>query len=902
MAAEPSVPSSLTESSQRLATARIEGGRLEDIPSRVRFATWQLLVGELAADRGVGLSSGSFDELTNGLKALDQLLVELKEQPQFERELTKHLQLTMRFDAMQARRAVLEKQREVSRTDELQRLSQLREINRSYRDLIQNLMRLQTSQVLGQAAEVARFGNDATGLMAGVEKVVGQRRDFYLFQDEPALGVEENGELKLVRELAQPLAGDVRRHQLALQAYTLAQLAQPTTPASREKLESAKTLAEAALADSNEPNVLGYWALAIACRELGRLETITSPWDRAAHKRAAELFGRALQALTTAKLHVPADAKEATWVVEVERQWTELTSPAAALQHAMTRLAAGQPSEAVALAERCATLHRSPLVAAALADCRRFAGATLEELDQLTDHLWASQLMTDEDHEARLVRGRQGVVGLWHQLSDERLAQRNEGWRRTFSMRLDAALSDLAVAVKSDNSQTRRMAECHRALAAAMQLLLVPTADPEFARTQLAIVPFAVAELEQDLDRAPPVEQLTRREAVIAGRLAHGYLALRLLPDYQSTAPRAFSSAADALAQAPTGLAMPRVLGAAVLQSLSARADGADARLAQEEQLVRRSLQRLLPAVAAMQLAPSAATAANLSGIARDLEAPAGSLDPRSGLDPRETGDARATAGSEVRTATILAYLAAHEPAAALREALLPGHAGLTVADLTTLDAKALRESLLSESDPIRKSVAALALEEYAASTATADDNQRPRAWLVLAKELQQSASRQFADSSILPKTHPAEVELNRLAVQRLTEPEFYLAQSRTLISELRLNDARQLLDAGVRRHPDSIPLREALAQTLIDEADLRPNQSKELIARAIEQLQALTADTTQDPSNSLLKLAGLLERTNDETRAQTLYRQVADRASDPRQRLLARSRLAVLQVRAEAP
>ena len=132
----------------------------------------------------------------------------------------------------------------------------------------------------------------------------------------------------------------------------------------------------------------------------------------------------------------------------------------------------------------------------------------------------------------------------------------------------------------------------------------------------------------------------------------------------------------------------------------------------------------------------------------------------------------------------------------------MPGHAGLTVADLTTLDAKALRESLLSESDPIRKSVAALALEEYAASTATADDNQRPRAWLALARELQQNAFQQFADSSILPKTHPAEVELNRRAVQRLTEPEFYLAQSRTLISELRLNDARQLLDAGSRRHP----------------------------------------------------------------------------------------------------
>jgi len=902
MAAETPVSSSLTESSQRLAAARAEAERSPDFAPRVRKTTWQLLVGELAGDRSVGLSSGSFDELTNGLKDLDQLLAELKDQPKLERDLTKHLQLTMRFDAMQARHAVLEKQRDVSRADELQRLSQLREINRSYRDLVQNLMRLQTSQILGQATDVAKLGDDSTKLMAGIEEVVGQRRDFYLFQDEPALGAAGDGELKLVRELVQPLTGDVRRHQLALQAYTLAQLAQPTTAASREKLAVAKTLAEAALADSTEPHVLGHWALAIACRELGRLETIAAPWDRAAHERAADLFARAQQSLITAKAQIPKDSGEATWVVEVDRQLTELMSPDAALQHAMARLVAGQAGEAVAIVERCATLHRTSQVAALLTDCQRFGGATPSEMDQLTDRLWASQLWTDDNDAARLVRGRQGVLGLWRQLSGEGQAKRNEDWLRAFSTRLDAALSDLAFAAKSENSQTRRIAECHRSLAAAMQLLHAQTSDPEFARTQLVSVPLAVAELEQDLDRAPLLEQWTRREAVIAGRLAQGYLALRLLPEYQSTAPRAFSSAADALALVPAGLVMPRVLGTPVLQSLSGRADGADARLAQEEQLVRRALQRLLPAVAAMQLAPSAAMATNLSKVARDLEAPAGSLDSRSELDPREKGDARTTAASEVRTATILAFLAANEPAAALREALMPWRADLTVADLATLDVKSLRESLLTESDPIRKSIAGLAVEEYAASIVTASDNWLPRAWLSLAKELQQSALKQFADSSILPKTHPAEVELNRRAVQRLTDPEFYLAPSRTLVSELRLNDARQLLEAGSRRHPDSIPLREALVQTLIDEADLRPNQSAELIARAIEQLKALTANPTQDALGSELKLAGLFERTKDDAGAQTRYRQVVERATDPRQRLLARSRLAVLQVRAEAP
>lgn len=902
MAAEPPVSSLLMESSQQLATARAEAESSSDIAPRVRKMTWQLLVGELAGDGSVGLSSGSFDELTHGLKDLDQLLAELKAQPELERDLTKHLQLTMRFDAMQARHAELEKQREVSRADELQRLSQLREINRSYRDLVQSLMRLQTSQILGQSQDVARLGEDSTKLMSDIEKVVGQRRDFYLFQDEPALGVAGDRELKLVRELDQPLTGDVRRHQLALQAYTLAQLAQPTTSNSREKLELAKNLAEASLADSNEPNVLGHWALAIACRELGRLETIVAPWDRIAHERAADRFGRARQSLLTAKAQIPEGSKEATWIQEVDGQLAELTSPDPALQQAMARLVAGQAGEAVVLVERCATLHRTSEVAALLTDCKRFAGAAPSEMDQLTDQLWASQLWTDENDAARLVRGRQGVLGLWRQLSDEGQDQRDENWLRTFSMRLDAAIADLAFAAKSENPQTRRIAECHRSLAAAMQLLHKPASTPEFAQRQLESVPLAISELEQDLDRAPLLEQWIRREAVIAGRLAQGYLALRLLPEYQTTAPRAFSSAADALALAPTGIMMPRVLGTPVLQSLSGRADGADARLAQEEQLVRRSLQRLLPAVAAMQLTPSAAMATNLSQVARDLEAPAGSIASGSELDPREKGDARMTAASEVRTATVMAFLAANEPAAALRESLIPWRANLKLEDLPALDVKSIRESLLAESDPVRKSVAGLAIEEYAASMVTPSDNQLSREWLALAKELQKSAMQQFADSSILPKTHPAEVEQNRRAVQRLTDPEFYLSQSRKLVSELRLNDARELLEAGSRRHPDSIPLREALVQTLIDEADLRPDQSVELMARAIEQLKVLTANPSQDSLGSELKLAELFERVQDEAGAQTLYRQVVERATDPRQQLLARSRLAVLQVRAVAP
>jgi hypothetical protein len=895
-AAEPLAPTQLSKVTQQFAAARIEAGQTSGIAPRIRQATWELLVGEMAGHRAFGLTSRAFDALSGGLKDLDRLQIELKAQPELERELTRQPQLAMRMDAMQARRVSIEKQRDISRADELERLSQLRAINRSYRELVRNLLRLQTSQQLGNAEEMTTLGDESTRLMSQVEDVVGQRRDFYLFDDEPDLTPKRAGELQLVLGLAEPMARDVRRYQLALQAYALARLAMPISDSTRGRLEVAKRLAEKAIEGENDAPVLAYCALAIVGRDSGLLETTDATWDLAAHERALPWFEFARENLAIVQSRASGDGANPAWVAEVNPILTELTSPDEAIVEATTLLEQGRGHEAVVVMERCATLHRTTRVAVLAIDCRRLAGASLEETDRLVAEVWKAGLLSEDNPADRLVRARQAVPGLWRELSADRLGQRGDDWRQRFSERLKSACADLAAAAKSDDVRTRQSANCYLAFANAIQLSIAADASPDDARVQLSNVPLAIREIEELLEHAPTEERMNARQAVMVGYLAQGYLAMRLLPDYRDTGPRALARATDLLAQVPAGLTMPRPLGGLVWQSLSARPDGADARLAGEEQLIRRSLERALPAVSAMTLAPTVAAAAALSRAARELAAPAETWKTWTAIDPRETGDARTTAGSEIRTATILAFLAAREPAEALREALFPWRQDLTSKDLIELDLPALGKFLTAEIDPVRKSVVALAMEEFATSIlpATATSS---RDMLVLALEMQQSARRQFDDSSVLSKTHPAQLEMNRQALQRLTEPDVYLTQSRDLISDLRLSDARKLLTAGSRRHPDSMALREALVQTLIDEANLRPERADALIASAIEQLKVMTAGDGQGTTESCLKLAGLYERSRSDDLAQSLYRKVADQAGDARQRLLARSRLAVLQI-----
>ena len=125
-AADPQEPGEhLKTSVLRLEGAKKARTQADTVDGRVREITWRLLVGELATDKSNGLSSAAFDALTRGLKELDELQAEIEKDPALERKLTDQPQLAMRLDATQARLTELAAKKDVSRADELARLSQL---------------------------------------------------------------------------------------------------------------------------------------------------------------------------------------------------------------------------------------------------------------------------------------------------------------------------------------------------------------------------------------------------------------------------------------------------------------------------------------------------------------------------------------------------------------------------------------------------------------------------------------------------------------------------------------------------------------------------------------------------------------------------------------------------------
>jgi hypothetical protein len=512
--------------------------------------------------------------------------------------------------------------------------------------------------------------------------------------------------LKLIRKLAEPIANDVRRHQMALQAFAMYQLAMPATEKSRETLILAKQLAETSINGVDEPPSLGHWALGLVALELGRLETSPDPWNEERHHRASPWFERARQNLESAKQGIVVNSHNASWIAEINDQLSQLNSSEFELQQARKLLAEGRPNEAAPLILRCATLHREPSVAELLADCRRLKGDPLEELDEFVSHLWKSELFSDLQAPARLIRGRQGVLRIWHQLSNPTpdVNQRPESARRIVE-----AMADLQLASETGDKSVRIIAELYLALGSVIQLSTEPDRHTETAKLRMQQLPLLIAELQQRQKDGLILESWNTAEATIAGWLAYGSLGIRFLSDYRDVSQKALTTAIDARSAAPSGLKMPEAVGGIILQSLLSRPDRADARLAAEEHFVRQALEQTFPAIAAIQLAPSSTLAARLQSTARQLESSDSIESSRIQFAPLVTLDARTAASRNVSNATILAFLAANEPAEAIHEVMISLHLSTANSDLESIDVSEIQIQSLKRADPIRQSIVAMA-------------------------------------------------------------------------------------------------------------------------------------------------------------------------------------------------
>ncbi len=897
VAQESATVPTLTDVSKRLESAAKARQQDSGLESRVRESTWRILLGELASDKTLNLSSGAYDSLTRGLSELDQLLTELEKTPDLERKLSTQTQLAMRFDAAVARRSEAVAKKDLSRTEELARLSQVRELNRAYRTLIRHLISGQTESLLGQVGETARNGEEAGKQLTLAEQIVGKRRDFYLFEDEPAIE-GNNSELKLIQELAGPYSDDVRRHQRALLGVTLCRLAMQADPPSKEVLEAGLAQAEAALVDATAPNAVALYAHGLASLELGRLLTQNEPFQQQSHLAASDLFRKSQESLLNARKALPEQAKLAELRSELDRLIAEGTGPEVFLSRSLELEQRSDLKGAASALLRGVTRHRSRELAMSWIEVQWRSGTLVAtDLDKLLNELVQAGTVKSDDAEYRFLRGRIGVIGVWHTLTDADDSKPVDQQQSQLLARLLAGMEDLK-AIPSDVAEGMRWSNAaFIVLGESTALLLDKSRETAEATQALQRVPLIVAELERLIAGLAPHEQVRLLEAVQLARLAEGYLALRLVPDYQDRARLAFAAAADAGAKLPKGSMGLRPVGGAMLRAILQREGSNSDRLAQEERQLRISLQKMLPALVAMQMSEPKAVADSLVSAHRSARVTAPAWDPRKQLDARDTTSAREGVLADTRATTAIALVSAKRSDVALQELFSDLWPSLDVSDLKAVDWNVIRNKSLELTDPLTVYALGIATEEYALSNLPTD---APMRATLLTDSLAsfERVSVILRDASAWSERWPYLVSLSQTARDRLVNEEAAVRQAKTLRAELRLTEARGVLEQARQRHPRSIILRQELVQALIDEAQLSPDKQQDLLAQALTQLEDEKTREPNLPTSTLFTLAELRERLGKEVEASQAYREVIDRSENKTEKLKARSRLVVLQVR----
>jgi hypothetical protein len=873
---------------------------------RADRASWSLIAGELAADpNGPRAFTGAIDLLADGLKELDSLVRELASDPDLERAIAGKPEVAMRLDAARVRRERAAATLDQAREQERARLAQLRELVRAYRDAA-NALAVSNAHVLLGDDEAARSAYArAVDKLAELEAVVSRRRDYYLFSDEPALGDAASPDPAFITSAPEPFAPEIRPHLVALQALAAYRLAtgragQPDG----EGLVTALKLADAAPAANGRPSPLAAYVRAGAHRGLALAETAADPLAAAAHDRARPHCEAARAAL---KERDGLGLREAAALRGVQSEcatWArELAAPEPFLERARELTAQGRAADAHAELGRGLAHHRAaPLLLARLEAARR-AGTDLDSAASEYRRGCDEALLDPSDARTRLVGAKLGLAACWKQATEalERLGavERQELLERIAS---NERLLEPAAGVDPSGPEAERFA--YRALAVALRAMVDP--GPEGRPRQEAALRearTAAAELNRRLPGEAAEAQLASREALVACRLAQGYLALRVLPDYRDDAANAFAAAADEQARLPFQTSALKVFGSPLVTALLSRPEGQAMRLAHEERQIRQVLTRFLDGAFA-QAAGNRQTAARqmagaleLAGAAGGLLAPGTPLDAGHLLDSGDDSDAKQAILRTLRSYAALGYAQAGQGSRALAEAIRAclGDVLPTAGDAATTAAitpARVEQAIHASEDPLLAYALGTALEVQAASQPAAD---AARTWFQLALQAHRRARTLFEAAPAEAQRHAAPADANARALARLESPASDLEQAHRLCQTDRAGEAVALLREAMRRHPAAPAVRAELAGALRDQVVI--GQAPATLLR--EALAVLDVPGAAPPEIALLQ-GEIHERLGEPGPALRSYRAVLTGSATPEQRAQARSRAALLAARYE--
>jgi hypothetical protein len=426
-------------------------------------------------------------------------------------------------------------------------------------------------------------------------------------------------------------------------------------------------------------------------------------------------------------------------------------------------------------------------------------------------------------------------------------------------------------------------------------MLLAPEKNPGAATEMLQRIPLIAMELEKLAETADPFERTALLESLQNARLAEGYLAVRLLPDYSDRAASAFAAAANARSRAGGTGVSP--LGSAVMRAMLTRDDSAADRLLQEERQLRIAIQKMIPALAMSEFSEPNSVSQSLAAAYSDAASSELAWNPQLNLDPRDTAGAREGIQRDMRVATVLSLVRAGQAEQALQLVVSSLAPDQDVRALTMDGWNRIVAQSSQLADPPDLFAFGRATEEFAVASLPADSALRS-AMLKSAAEAYDRGSNLLNETTAWRERWPYLRDALAKSFRNVSSPEAASQEAESLRLQMQMEEARRVLNHAMKRHPRSGTLRDQLVQILLDEAEMTPSRRDELLEQAKQQLLASATNTAEIPTSDLLQLGQLQECLGQLNLAADTYQLVTAKSHDRAEQMKARSRLAVLRMR----
>lgn len=771
------------------------------LENKIALLTALILFAEVASRPEEQLYSDANMAFHEGLTLLAEVKSDLAGSPDEDRLLSENRALAVRFDVVRFREAKIREKSFESLKQDRVRTERLQTLVLAYRDAAGEYASAMAAHLASDTDRSIQSLDSALTQLQTIQDIVGEQRDFYLLTAEPANLQGEGRDDEILYNPASPFSPRLTSESLVIRGLSQFRT-QPQSPATIDRAlrDVSNALSDNAAGDPG--NTLGHYAAAVMHEARGDLLLAEAPTDPELRKRAATDFSEAETLLRQA-----ADKAKGVLRDDIAERRSHLAAPRDIVAESIILTNSGKTDAATELLEKGTRRFDDADLWARWAASASRSGEDRTEIRRVLEAAVRNGVVDEATPLIVLSRARvaiEQVVADTAASLEELSAQE----RQTIADGLTHEISRLRAAASTLDGDTQAMCHAYHGLAEAYRLALLRGQDVSvrdateaysLCKKSHEVLLTAVAKTPHGGDTAD------LNEALIAARLALGYLATTTVPGFQDEALAAFAGALDQQSRLSGQQSLLKMTGSPFVAALRDRPADALAESARYEQSLRRSMVSLLDGILSLHFGRPEAAADFLDAGLTRLQSEGGSAEhlPNAArlFTDSDTFEMEVLLKDFFAVFAVLAEVDSGRPRDALLtalERLAPDvsarvggtlHTALTPEDL---------DGIAQTGSPLALYAIARALEAYVLSLELSPDQQHTSQALLQQARSAIDAAKNTTTPWIASR-YPAFVSLVNQSEARFAGPDSYLEQVRQLRAQGRLEDAVALLREAVR-------------------------------------------------------------------------------------------------------